>query len=167
MSMDRRPWNVLLRARDWTEWLWARVAEPKIMTLLSSIAYLVAALAGGYAIINQPSSLTGMAGEVSMYLTAGALTFGGFVGAPTSLLGEWKIERFAGCFIMLGALIYLGVVLILHIQGEGNRLLQAGFISIVLLAALARTVHVWQRPIAPKAEKIIDPVPLRENHDDY
>ncbi|GAA1812259.1 hypothetical protein [Nesterenkonia flava] len=136
-------------------WFWSRVATPKWLTILSTIGYLVAFAAGGYAIINQPSSLEGAVGGVSMYSLSALLVIGGLIGAPTALFGEWKLERWAALLAGIGTLIYVLVIIALHFEGSGNRLLQAGEVTIGLLGIIARAVYVWQRPIAPARETVL------------
>lgn len=152
--MDRRPWNALQRARDWTEWLWGRVAEPKNMTLITAAGYLLGGIVGAYAIVHQPRSLEGAIGEAAMYALATLLALGAAIGLPTCVFGEWKIERWGIAFAAFASVIYIIIVLYLHLTGDGNRLLQAGYIALALLGMIARGSHVWQRPEAPEREKL-------------
>lgn len=138
-------------------WIWARVATPKWLTIITTIGYLIALGAGGYAIINQPSSIEGAVGELTMYSISVLLVVAGIIGAPTALFGEWKIERYAALLAFVATAFYIFIVLALHIEGDGNRLLQAGEISIAGLAMFARTVWTWQRPLAPREETVLGP----------
>lgn len=138
-------------------WIWARVATPKWLTILTAIGYLIALGAGGYAMVNQPSSIEGAIGEVAMHSIAVLLVVAGTLGAPTSLFGEWKVERFAALLAFAATVFYIVVILALHLEGTGNRLLQAGQISIAGIAMLARTVWTWRRPVAPGEETVLGP----------
>lgn len=136
-------------------WFWSKVATPKWLTIISTIGYVVAFAAGGYAIVNQPNSLEGAIGQLSMYSISMLLVVGGFIGAPTALFGEWKLERWAAVLCALGTFIYLLLIIALHFEGSGNRLLQAGEVCIALLGITARAIYVWQRPIAPARETVL------------
>src|SRR5690625_6109186 len=64
--------------------LWARVNEPRIVSVSHALVYLVLLLAGLYALVNPPTTLEGAAGTFSMRLLAGTLAIGGAIGAPTA-----------------------------------------------------------------------------------
>lgn len=138
-------------------WLWAKIATPKWLTIITTIGYLIALGAGGYAIVNQPSSIEGAIGELAMYSISVLLVVSGALGAPTALFGEWKIERYAALLACLATVFYIAIILTLHVEGTGNRLLQAGQVSVAGLAMLSRTVWTWQRPLAPREETVLGP----------
>lgn len=138
-------------------WLWDKIATPKWLTIITTIGYLIALGAGGYAIIHQPSSLEGAIGELAMYSLSALLVISGTIGAPTALFGEWRIERYAALLALLATVIYILIILALHIDDDGNRLLQAGQISVAGLAMVARMVWTWQRPVAPREETVLGP----------
>ena len=138
-------------------WLWDKVATPKWLTIITTIGYLIALAVGGYAIINQPSSIEGAIGELAMYSISVLLVVAGIIGAPTALFGEWKAERYAALMALLATALYVAIILTLHVENDGNRLLQAGQVGVAGLAMLTRTVWTWQRPLAPREETVLGP----------
>lgn len=128
---------------------WQRIHEPRVIAVLYFAAYAGLLLAGTYALINPPSSVEGEVGTFAMYLLAGLLTFGASVGVAAVLPGIYWLERTAVLSIALASGLYLLIVITLHIQGTGNRLLQAGFIGFVLLMQGVRWERIRIRPYEP------------------
>src|SRR5690625_7767076 len=94
--------------------LWARVNEPRIVSVSHALVYFVLLSAGLYALVNPPTTLEGAAGAFSMRLLAGTLAIGGAIGAPTALAGIWWLERTAVALVVLAATGYLGLPLALQ-----------------------------------------------------
>ena len=138
-------------------WIWGKIATPKWLTIITTIGYLIALSTGGYAIINQPRSIEGAIGELAMYSISVLLVVAGTLGAPTALFGEWKIERYAALLAFTATAFYVLIVLALHVEGDGNRLLQAGQISVAALAMVARMAWTWRRSVAPREETVLGP----------
>lgn len=101
-------------------WLWDKIATPKWLTIITTIGYLIALAVGGYAMINQPSSIEGAIGELAMYSISVLLVVAGIIGAPTALWGEWKIERYAALLALLATALYVAIIRTLHIEGTGQ-----------------------------------------------
>lgn len=129
--------------------LWQRVHEPRAISALTSLAYLILLAVGIYALIDPPRSIEGEIGQAAMYGLAGCLTAGAAIGAPTALAGVWWLERTATSLICLAAGIYLTVTLYLQATSDGNRLLQSGFIAVVLIHQIIRWLRIRQRPYDP------------------
>lgn len=128
---------------------WLRVSEPRVVSLLFALIYVGLALGGVSALFDPPLTAPGAAGGFAMVTLAAMLVFGGVVGAPSALWGVWWLERVALLSVGLSAAIYGGVVAILHMTGEGNRLLQLSFIVGVLLVQLVRWHMIRVRPYDP------------------
>src|SRR5690625_6827278 len=79
-----------------TKRLWARVNEPRIVSVSHALVYLVLLSAGLYALVNPPTTLEGAAGAFSMRLLARTLAIGGASGGPTGRAGIGGLERTAG-----------------------------------------------------------------------
>src|SRR5690625_7879466 len=60
--------------------LWARVNEPRIVSVSHALVYFVLLSAGLYALVNPPTTLEGAAGACSRRLLAGTLAIGGALG---------------------------------------------------------------------------------------
>lgn len=145
--MHLMPWRAAVR-------LWKRVHEPRTISVLYFVQYLILAAGGAYALFNPPNSVAGQVGASTMSGLALVLAFGGTVGAIAALPGVYWLERTAVLSVALAAGLYLWIVLTLHFQQEGNRLLQATFIAVGLLNQGVRWVRIWERPYRP----IIEPI---------
>lgn len=130
--------------------LWQRIHEPRIISAVTALTYLVLMSAGLYALVNPPSSIEGEIGTLAMRLLAGTLAVGGAIGAPTALAGIWWLERTAVLCVALSSAIYLMITLTLHFTSpSGNRLLQAAFIFTVLAMQVVRWHRIRERPYDP------------------
>jgi 4-amino-4-deoxy-L-arabinose transferase-like glycosyltransferase len=129
--------------------LWARIHEPRAVSIIYFVMYTLGALAGLYSTANPPSSLEGQFGTMAMAALTALLTFGCTLGAVAALPGIYWLERSAVLSVALAALIYLSIVLVLHTQNDGNRLLQGWFVLFVLGMQGVRWVRVSARPYRP------------------
>ena len=128
---------------------WRKIREPRVISVTYFVIYAVLFGAAISALLDPPRSVEGHIGAVAMTLLASMLAFGGLVGAPSSLIGIWWLERTAVFAIAMSALIYGGIVATLHFTGTGNRLLQLGFVATVLLMQIVRWHRIRQRPYDP------------------
>lgn len=129
--------------------VWEKIKEPKTISILVSLAYLIGALGGLTVFIETPKTLEGLMGQYAMNVLAGMLVFGGVVGSPASLFGVWWLERVAIISVAFASALYLAVVIGLHSLEPGNRLLQATFIFVVILSQIARWHRIHIRPYDP------------------
>jgi len=135
--------------------LWARVNEPRIVSVSHALVYFVLLSAGLYALVNPPTTLEGAAGAFSMRLLAGTLAIGGAIGAPTALAGIWWLERTAVALVVLATTVYLGLTLALQATSPPgtNRFLSAAMIlSVLILHFPVRWHRVRLRPYDPGRE---------------
>lgn len=123
------------------ERLWARIQEPKVITIYQFVIYTVVALTGLAAWFFPPTSIEGAIGPLLTQMFAAFLVTGGTLGAVAVLPGIWWLERAAVLACATGALIYGGVVLSLHVTQSGSRLVQLGVIIWALLSITQR----WHR----------------------
>lgn len=130
---------------------WNRITEPRVIALALFIQYIVFSATGAHAIFEPPTSIEGEVGQSAMAMLAGLLIFGGAIGAVAALPGIWWLERSAVLSIGLSALLYLVIVLYLHFNQPGNRLLQAAFVMSVLLHQVVRWVRIRDRSYRPEA----------------
>lgn len=130
--------------------LWAKITEPRVIAVLLFCQYVVFAVAGLYALIEPPTSIKGQIGTNAMAALAGLLVFGGALGAVAALPGIWWLERSAVLSVGWAAVLYLGIVLGLHVGGDGNRLLQAAFVTSVLLHQGVRWFRIRERSYRPE-----------------
>lgn len=131
--------------------LWSKISEPRVIAVLLFAQYVILAAGGLYSLFIPPSSVKGQIGVSAMAMLAGLLVFGGTLGAIAALPGIWWLERSAVLSIALAGGLYLAIVLSLHIGGDGNRLLQAAFVTAALLHQGVRWVRIRERPYRPEA----------------
>ncbi|GMA31616.1 hypothetical protein [Litorihabitans aurantiacus] len=134
--------------------LWRRVHEPRAISVLYLVQYLTLTAAGGYALWRPPSSIEGAYGAGAMLTLAALLVVGGLIGAIAVLPGKYELERLAVIGVALASLIYVIVIVGLHATSSGNRLLQAGFVAVVLLHQGVRWVRIKDRPFRPRPHTV-------------
>lgn len=128
---------------------WQRVNEPRVISVLYFLQYVVMAGVGVYALLEPPTSVEGRIGGTAMTLLATLLTVGGLIGSIAALPGKYWLERLAVGAVALSSVIYLGIVVWLHVSTGGNRTLQAAFVATVLFHQGVRWVRIKDRPYRP------------------
>jgi len=136
--------------------LWAKVHEPRVISVVYFVMYTAGAGAGVYATIAPPSSIEGQIGSTAMTALTVLLAFGCTLGAIAALPGIYWLERSAVTSIALAAAIYLAILGTLHTQQPGNRLLQAWFVLFVLGMQAVRWARVRERPYRPASSTVAD-----------
>lgn len=122
----------------WTKTWWTRVPEPRDLSLVFSVAYVVSLLGGIVAFVAPPQSLTGIVGPtllaiIGVFLIAGSL-MAMFAGAKEI----WLVERL-GIWLMGGGVFTYGLqVGIIQATQPGARWLQMAIIVIALLLFIVR-----------------------------
>lgn len=129
--------------------VWQKINEPRVISVAYFVMYALGACAGVYATISPPSSIEGQIGSTAMTALTVLLAFGCALGTIAALPGIYWLERSAVTSISLAATIYLVILMTLHAQQPGNRLLQAWFVLFVLGMQLVRWVRVRERPYRP------------------
>lgn len=129
--------------------LWKKVREPRVISFTYFVSYMVLFGVAVSALVDPPRSVEGHIGALAMTLLAAILAFGAAIGAPSALMGVWWLERVAVFAIAVAALIYGGIVIGLHIDGSGNRLLQFGFVINVLLMQIVRWYRIKDEDLDP------------------
>ncbi|RLV54839.1 hypothetical protein D9V41_14715 [Aeromicrobium phragmitis] len=130
---------------------WHRINEPRTISVLYFVSYLVLTAGGVTALVIPPTSLEGEIGATAMTMLASLLVFGGSIGSVSALPGIYWLERFAVGAIASSATIYLLIIVTLHFTSTGNRLLQAAFVCSVLLHQGVRWMRIRERPYRPEA----------------
>lgn len=136
--------------------LWARIREPRVISVAYFVMYTSGVAAGVYATISPPSSIEGQIGSNAMAALTVLLTFGCALGSVAALPGIYWLERTAVLSIALSAFIYLAILATLQAQQPGNRMLQAWFVTFVLGMQLVRWVRVSERPYRPVGARPAD-----------
>lgn len=128
--------------------LWTMLQEPRAITALMVLAYGLVLVIGVAALAQPPSSITHALGWVTR-VWAGCLLAGGLLGVAAAPKGLWWIERLAIIAALTGTAIYLSTVLQLHFAQAGNRIPQAGFISITLVTFIVRWTRIRYAALDP------------------
>lgn len=129
--------------------LWGKIQEPKVITVVYFIMYVLLTVGGVAALVDPPTSIQGEVGQASMILLAGLLAFGGGVGAFAVLPGVWWLERTAVLSIGLSLVLYGFIVIALHFTSSGNRVLQFTVIGALGLLQIVRWHRIRVRPYDP------------------
>lgn len=110
--------------------LWRRIHEPRVAKVIHLIGYLIALTIGAVTLWRPPTSIETPLGPTLTTLWAVLILAGAIASTVAVLPGWWWLERIGIYSVAGGALIYFGVVLVLHFQGtpESSRLTQAGVI---------------------------------------
>jgi hypothetical protein len=130
-------------------WLWARITEPKLITIVQTCIYAGIALAGLSAMLDPPMSVKGVWGPTLTAVWAWLLISGGGIGALTAPVGRWWAEKLGLVAAATGVLLYASIVLSLHFTDPGNRLVQLCFILVVLMHLAIRFLRIHRFSYEP------------------
>lgn len=128
--------------------LWDALHEPRVVTVIYLVAYLVALGMGAVTLINPPATIEGALGFITPFWGA-FLALGGAVGAVACPRGVWWLERVGMGAVLIGLGMYVGTAVALHVQSSGNRLAQVGAITLAILLFLARWAHIRWAALDP------------------
>ncbi|WP_156532908.1 hypothetical protein [Cellulosimicrobium sp. I38E] len=140
--------------------LWGKVQEPKVVTFLHWIAYMVALGVGLSALVDPPSSVAGELGPVLTTIWAGFIILGGVLGVFATLPGVWWLERAAVIACITGLAVWVMVVVTLELTiPDGNRWPQAGALTMLALLLAVRWFRIRRYAYDPEP-------PVSRRHDD-
>ena len=122
--------------------LWLLLHEPRVITALHLLGYLILSLGGVMALATPPSSLQAEWGPLLTGLWGGALIVGGLVALVSTPRGVWWGERIGITILIVGLLMYASIVGFLHVTASGNRLPQVGVIAYAIVSLLVRWVRI-------------------------
>ena len=126
--------------------VWSRIHEPRAMAILQACAYLVLGLGGLTVFHTAPQTVEGEIGTVSMTVLASMITVSTALGIPAALFGWQWLERIISAGIIMSAGLYGWIVLSLHLDAPGNRLLQLSFVLAAILHQVIRLVRIAGPP---------------------
>ena len=140
--------NLVIEDKNRLQSLWRRVHEPRFVTAIMFVWYVIAAAVATYSFFNPPSSLEGQFGSTAMKALLGLLAGGSIIGLIAVLPGWHFMERLAVVANFIAGGLYLSIVLGLHFQmPAGNRLLQALMIlGIMMHSCVIRWYRIKDRP---------------------
>lgn len=144
--------------------IWELLREPRAITALMFLMYIVIFCIGWTAFSTPPSSIQAELGWVTP-LWASSLILGGALGTVSTPRGVWWIERLAIIAAGTGVVIYLMTVLQLHLVSEtGNRLPQAGFIFLALISLGNRWFRIRYASLDPTSSATGRPPWWKDSH---
>ena len=118
--------------------MWGSLQEPRVITALQTLLYVLVGLAGAGILLWTPSSIEGTSGLTLTIVWGWFAVLGGALGAFATPGGRWFLERPAIYMCGTAVAFYLGLVAYLQFTAEGNRLVQMAFIAIAGLALAIR-----------------------------
>lgn len=130
---------------------WARLREPKEVTLGFAGAYLSIMVAGlSVVFIGPPLTIVGETSESVTTVWAAFHIFGGGIGAAFVWTRYWWIERIGAWLAGSGALVYLIIVgSLIFTAPTGNRVVQACYVLIALVMIAVRMYRIRGPLIEP------------------
>ena len=124
--------------KAWLNTWWLRFPEPRELSMLWSVMYLVAMVSGVFALTLPPRSVIGAIGDAAISLIGIFLLVGALVAAVGGARDYWRLERVGVAAQGAAWAMYLLTVIAMQIMGDGSRFLQMGVIVTALCALTAR-----------------------------
>lgn len=134
-----------LRPHTW----WYHIPEPRVVSILTGIAYLTFMATGIVTIMFPPKSIEGLAGSVTMQLVGWFCIGGAVIGIIGESSDFWQLERVGIATLAAGLATYAAIISTLHVI-EGGRLTQLGIISIAMMLLALRLAMIWRYPFKPR-----------------
>ena len=126
--------------------VWSQIHEPRAIAILQAGAYLLLGVGGVSVFVQAPQTVEGEIGAVSMMVLATMITVSTALGMPGALFGWQWLERIISAGVIMSAGLYGWIVLSLHIDAPGNRLLQLSFVLAVIIHQVIRLVRIAGPP---------------------
>lgn len=138
----------------WVQTWWLRVPEPRELSALFTVVYLVSASTGLAALFNPPLTLVTITDRTAVGLIAALLVAGALLAGAGGWREYWRLERI-GLFILISAeATYFGLIAYLQIvHGSGARHLQLGTIAIAIGCFVARYLMIKTFTRRPGADR--------------
>ena len=129
--------------------LWLLLHEPRVITALHLVGYLILTAGGTLALISPPSSIQAEWGPLLTSLWGGALLIGGAIALVSTPRGVWWGERIGITILIVGLLMYASIAVFLHVTASGNRLPQVGVIAYAIVSLLVRWIRIKATALDP------------------
>lgn len=118
--------------------IWHSLQEPRIITALQTLLYILVGLAGTGILLWTPMSIEGTIGLWLTIVWGWFAIIGGVLGALATPGGRWFLERPAIYLCGTAVCFYFGIIGYLQFTTAGNRLVQMAFIAIAGVALAIR-----------------------------
>lgn len=122
----------------WTVSLWNRIQEPRLVSVVQTLIYVLCFFGGLSTLTDPPRSIEGAFGNGITLAWGLFALIGGFMGVYAAPTGKWLIEKPAIIACGTAIILYAGIVINLHFTSTGNRIPQIVFILIGLLHFINR-----------------------------
>lgn len=133
---------------------WAAVSEPRHVTAIYFVGYLIIAALALWALTEPPMSVLGELGPLITASIAILVLVGAVIAACAALPGWWALERIGLGFVSLGLFGYIVTVVWMHVSSEGSRAMQLAGLSVGVVFVAARVAQVWGRDWAPRGARV-------------
>lgn len=131
--------------------IWLYIPEPRIVSLLTGLAYTVFLATGVVTLTLPPQSIEASYGPVVMQLVGYFFIGGSVLGMIGGTTDFWQLERVGIVAMGVGLLTYFYIVVNLQIAAEsGNRYTQMGVIIISLILLAKRLAGIWRYDFKPR-----------------
>lgn len=128
---------------------WSRVSEPRSITALHCLVYVLIAIAGASALIDPPNTLSSSWGGAFSTLWAASLLLGGSVAACAAYFGRWWLEKIALLLVCTGVVLYASIVTTIHFYTSSNKSVHALFLVVVVLHLAVRYLRIHRFSYEP------------------
>lgn len=135
--------------QSWIGVLWLRLQEPRVITALQTISYLVFSALGIVVLLDPPRSIEAPAGTTFTLVWGLFAALGGLAGVYGTPGGKWIIERPAIYLCGTAIMLYLGMVIYLQFTAAGNRWPQILALTLVLLSLARRFATIRKYDYEP------------------
>lgn len=133
------------RVRRWLSSVWAFMPEPREQAAAWTLIYSVALATGFVTLLFPPVSIAAKIGAASMSAVGALLVAGAVAAMCGGAFKNGRLERIGIAAQAWALAIYGVVVLVLHVQGPGSRLTQAGVIVLAFLGCcVVRWLMLWR-----------------------
>lgn len=129
--------------RVWLHTWWLNVPEPREVSAVFTVAYMITLYTGIVTLLSPPDSLSQVVGGKAVMASVGALLI---LGSLISMYGGardfWRLERIGIWLMAWGIGIYFAIVAYLQSTTPGSRLTQLGMIALGGCVLLLRYVLI-------------------------
>jgi hypothetical protein len=133
---------------------WARIREPKHVTVACFVGYVAIAAMALWALTEPPLTLLGEIGPVVTTGIGAMILIGAVLAAAATLPGDYSLERVGLGFIAIGLGGYMIALIFMHATSTGSRALQLAGFTIGFVMLMIRAVSNWDKEWAPRGARI-------------
>lgn len=145
---------MICRARRWLLSSYSRLHEPRVISAVYGLVYIVSLAVGIYNLFDPPRTISEAADNpYLLYLTTGSIAFGGLTGVITILNGKYWQERYSAGFLVGGLTMYWWVSFWLAVSGSGSRWMSLMTTTFAAILVALRYYWIKERPTNPNRDR--------------